>query len=132
MGCLSTYGIGSAPPYFAAGYVPQSKWYQLGFIMSVWYLAVWLIAGGAWWKVCLGVMPLAFAGALSLAVSLGPGCSPSCNHCRASDTAVMHASSRCMPLCQQACGCQHLCCRADADPELLVELVHASRSAHSF
>jgi Sodium:sulfate symporter transmembrane region len=59
MGCLSTYGIGSAPPYFAAGYVPQSKWYQLGFIMSVWYLAVWLIAGGAWWKVCLGVICVA-------------------------------------------------------------------------
>ena len=51
MGCLSTYGIGSAPPYFGAGYVPQSKWYQLGFIMSVFYLAVWLFAGGAWWKV---------------------------------------------------------------------------------
>lgn len=51
MGCLSTYGIGSAPPYFAAGYVPQAKWYQLGFIMSIWYLLVWLVAGGAWWKV---------------------------------------------------------------------------------
>jgi anion transporter len=51
MGCLSTYGIGSAPPYFAAGYVPQSKWYQLGFIMSIFYIAVWLFAGGAWWKV---------------------------------------------------------------------------------
>lgn len=51
MGCLSTYGIGSAPPYFGAGYVPQSKWYQLGFIMSIFYLAVWGFAGGAWWKV---------------------------------------------------------------------------------
>lgn len=51
MGCLSTYGIGSAPPYFGAGYVPQSKWYQLGFIMSVFYIAVWMFAGGAWWKV---------------------------------------------------------------------------------
>ncbi|KAK9803679.1 hypothetical protein WJX72_011415 [[Myrmecia] bisecta] len=51
MGCLSTYGIGSAPPYFGAGYVPQSKWYQLGFILSIFYIAVWLIAGGAWWKV---------------------------------------------------------------------------------
>jgi anion transporter len=51
MGCLSTYGIGSAPPYYGAGYVPQSKWYQLGFIMSIFYIAVWLFAGGAWWKV---------------------------------------------------------------------------------
>ena len=51
MGCLTTYGIGSAPPYFGAGYVPQSKWYQFGFLMSIVYLAVWLFAGGAWWKV---------------------------------------------------------------------------------
>lgn len=51
MGCLSTYGIGSAPPYFASGYVPQSKWYQLGFVLSVYYLFVWLFVGGAWWKV---------------------------------------------------------------------------------
>ena len=26
MGCTTTYGIGSAPPYFGAGYVPQQKW----------------------------------------------------------------------------------------------------------
>lgn len=51
MGCLTTYGIGSAPPYFGAKYVPQAKWYQLGLILSVWYLLVWGIAGGAWWKV---------------------------------------------------------------------------------
>ncbi len=25
MGCLTTYGIGSAPPYFGAGYVPQVR-----------------------------------------------------------------------------------------------------------
>ena len=51
MGCLTTYGIGSAPPYFGAGYVPQAKWYQLGFIMSIFYIVVWLGVGGAWWKV---------------------------------------------------------------------------------
>ena len=51
MGCLSTYGIGSAPPYYGAGYVPQSKWYQLGFLLSIFYISVWLFAGGAWWKV---------------------------------------------------------------------------------
>lgn len=50
MGCLTTYGIGSAPPYFSAGYVPQAKWYQLGFVMSVWYLLVWFVVGGTWWK----------------------------------------------------------------------------------
>ena len=51
MGCLTTYGIGSAPPYYGAGYVPQTKWYQFGFIFSVLYLAVWVFVGGAWWKV---------------------------------------------------------------------------------
>lgn len=51
MGCLTSYGIGSAPPYFGAGYVPQNKWYVLGFISSLVYLSVWLILGGAWWKV---------------------------------------------------------------------------------
>lgn len=51
MGCLTTYGIGSAPPYFGAGYVPQSKWYQFGLLLSFFYIAVWLGVGGAWWKV---------------------------------------------------------------------------------
>lgn len=50
MGCLTTYGIGSAPPYFSAGYVEQGTWYKLGFVMSVWYLLVWFFVGGAWWK----------------------------------------------------------------------------------
>ena len=57
MGCLSTYGIGSAPPYYGAGYVPQAKWYQLGFLLSIFYIAVWLFAGGAWWKVCFCLCP---------------------------------------------------------------------------
>ena len=51
MGCLTTYGIGSAPPYFGAGYVPQAKWLQLGALMSVYYLAVWVGIGGlVWWR----------------------------------------------------------------------------------
>lgn len=51
MGCLTTYGIGSAPPYFGAGYVPQGDWLKYGFILSVFYLTVWLGIGGAWWKI---------------------------------------------------------------------------------
>jgi anion transporter len=51
MGCLTTYGIGSAPPYFGAGYVPQADWLKLGFILSVFYLSVWLGVGSVWWKV---------------------------------------------------------------------------------
>lgn len=55
MGCLTTYGIGSAPPYFSSGYVSQSKWYFNGFVCSVFYLLVWFIIGGAWWKF-LGIL----------------------------------------------------------------------------
>jgi anion transporter len=51
MGCTTTYGLGSAPSYFGSGYVPQGKWYSLGFIMSIFYLAVWLGIGPIWWKV---------------------------------------------------------------------------------
>lgn len=55
MGCLTPYGIGSAPPYFAAGYVSQGEWYKYGFLCSVYYLAVWFIIGGTWWKF-IGIM----------------------------------------------------------------------------
>lgn len=51
MGCLTTYGIGSAPPYYGTGYVPQAKWYQWGGVFSAVYLSIWLGVGGAWWKV---------------------------------------------------------------------------------
>lgn len=50
MGCLTTYGIGSAPPYFGAGYVPQGDWLRLGFMLSVYYLAVWVGCGLTVWK----------------------------------------------------------------------------------
>jgi anion transporter len=51
MGCLTTYGIGSAPPYYGANYVPQTQWYKFGFIFSLIYLGIWGGVGGAWWKV---------------------------------------------------------------------------------
>ena len=59
MGCLTTYGIGSAPPYFGANYVPQGKWYQFGLLLSVFYLAVWLFIGGPWWKASTAACPAA-------------------------------------------------------------------------
>ena len=51
MGCLTTYGIGSAPPYYGANYNSQGDWYKFGFLMSVVYLTIWTFVGGAWWKV---------------------------------------------------------------------------------
>jgi hypothetical protein len=37
MGCLTTYGIGSAPPYFGAGYVPQVSQAHAGSSRSMSY-----------------------------------------------------------------------------------------------
>lgn len=50
MGCLTTYGIGSAPPIFSLGYNKQDDWYKWGGLLSVYYLVVWLGLGGVWWK----------------------------------------------------------------------------------
>jgi DASS family divalent anion:Na+ symporter len=46
----TTYGTGPAPIYFGAGYLDQAAWWKYGFLVSVFNLAVWLLIGGAWWK----------------------------------------------------------------------------------
>ena len=51
MGCTTHYGIGSAPPFFGAGYVPLATWWKIGFGMSVFYIATFLGIGFPWWKV---------------------------------------------------------------------------------
>lgn len=48
---LTHYGGGAAPILYGAGYVPQGKWWQLGFIITTVNLVIWLGIGGAWWKV---------------------------------------------------------------------------------
>jgi DASS family divalent anion:Na+ symporter len=30
--------------------VTQHEWWKAGFIMSLMYMAVWLVVGPAWWK----------------------------------------------------------------------------------
>jgi DASS family divalent anion:Na+ symporter len=50
-GCLTQYGIGSGPVMYGAGYVPQGQWWRAGFLMSLIYMAVWLVVGPLWWKV---------------------------------------------------------------------------------
>ncbi|KAL2632492.1 hypothetical protein R1flu_003971 [Riccia fluitans] len=50
MGGLTHYGIGSAPVFYGAGYVPLAQWWGYGFVMSVVNIAIWLGVGGAWWK----------------------------------------------------------------------------------
>jgi anion transporter len=51
MGCTTHYGIGSAPPFFGAGYVPLATWWKIGFGLSVFYIATFLGVGSVWWKV---------------------------------------------------------------------------------
>jgi DASS family divalent anion:Na+ symporter len=46
----TTYGTGPAPIYFGAGYIEQATWWRCGLIASLVNLAIWLLAGGAWWK----------------------------------------------------------------------------------
>ncbi|XP_047327346.1 dicarboxylate transporter 1, chloroplastic-like [Impatiens glandulifera] len=50
MGGLTHYGIGSAPVFYGANYVPLSKWWGYGFIISVVNILIWLGVGGIWWK----------------------------------------------------------------------------------
>ncbi|XP_075522096.1 dicarboxylate transporter 1, chloroplastic-like [Primulina tabacum] len=50
MGGITHYGIGSAPIFYGAGYVPLAKWWGYGFLISVVNLVIWLGLGGAWWK----------------------------------------------------------------------------------
>jgi divalent anion:Na+ symporter, DASS family len=44
------YGTGPAPIIFGAGYLPQARWWRIGFIVSLAHLAIWLPLGFLWWK----------------------------------------------------------------------------------
>ncbi|KAL3620396.1 dityrosine synthesis enzyme [Castilleja foliolosa] len=50
MGGITHYGIGSAPIFYGAGYVPLGKWWGYGFLISIVNLIIWLGVGGLWWK----------------------------------------------------------------------------------
>jgi divalent anion:Na+ symporter, DASS family len=48
---MTTYGTGSSPIYFGAGYIDQATWWKNGLIVSLVNLAIWLGIGGFWWKI---------------------------------------------------------------------------------
>ncbi|CAI0412354.1 unnamed protein product [Linum tenue] len=50
MGGLTHYGIGSAPVFYGAGYVPLAQWWGYGFLISIVNIVIWLGIGGFWWK----------------------------------------------------------------------------------
>jgi DASS family divalent anion:Na+ symporter len=47
---MTHYGTGSAPVFFNAGYVSQSDWWRLGFLISAINMAIWMGIGPIWWK----------------------------------------------------------------------------------
>lgn len=47
---LTHYGTGTAPIVFGSGYVALGEWWKAGWVMSVVNLLIWMLIGGAWWK----------------------------------------------------------------------------------
>lgn len=47
---LTHYGTGSAPVFFSAGFVSQSEWWKLGFLLSLMNLVIWLLIAPVWWR----------------------------------------------------------------------------------
>jgi DASS family divalent anion:Na+ symporter len=47
---LTHYGTGSAVVIYGAGYVSQTRWWRIGFALSLAHLPLWLGIGFGWWK----------------------------------------------------------------------------------
>ena len=47
---LTHYATGTSPVIFGSGYTTLGEWWKAGFVMSLVLIGVWLVAGGAWWK----------------------------------------------------------------------------------
>jgi DASS family divalent anion:Na+ symporter len=47
---LTHYSTGSAPVFFAGGYVSQGDWWRTGLAVSVVNMVIWLGVGMLWWK----------------------------------------------------------------------------------
>lgn len=48
---ITHYAAGPAPIFFGAGYVSQTTWWKLGFMVSAINLVIWIGLGSIWWKV---------------------------------------------------------------------------------
>ena len=48
---LTHYATGTSPIIYGSGYTTLGEWWKAGFVMSVVNILVFLIIGGAWWKV---------------------------------------------------------------------------------
>lgn len=50
-GSTTNYSSGPIIIYFGLGYVTAPKWFKVGFMVSLFHLAVWLSVGLLWWKI---------------------------------------------------------------------------------
>lgn len=51
---LTNYGTTPTPIFFAQNYVSLKKWWQIGFVISLVNLTIWMTVGFGWWKL-LGI-----------------------------------------------------------------------------
>lgn len=49
-GCLTHYSTGPVCIYFGLGYHSVAEWFRIGFVVSLFHMAVWLGLGLPWWK----------------------------------------------------------------------------------
>lgn len=47
---LTHYGTTPAPIYFGAGYLSQTTWWRVGFLVSLLTIAIWATVGVGWWR----------------------------------------------------------------------------------
>jgi DASS family divalent anion:Na+ symporter len=47
---LTHYAAATAPIFFGAGHVTIAVWWKIGFLLSLVNISIWLVVGGAWWK----------------------------------------------------------------------------------
>ena len=50
-GSMTNYSSGPIIIYFGLGYVTAPRWFKVGFLVSLFHLAVWLSVGMLWWKI---------------------------------------------------------------------------------
>lgn len=50
MGSTTHYSTGPAPIYFSSGYVTQSEWWKMNFVLGIAYIIIWIGVGSLWTK----------------------------------------------------------------------------------
>lgn len=48
---LTHYATGTSPVIFGSGYTTMGEWWKAGFVMSIVNITIFIIIGGAWWKI---------------------------------------------------------------------------------